>query len=58
MAQLERSRDAQLADDRVRSASELVGSRVAAALEGCEDGPLVEFRRCTPVDAHGVTTRL
>jgi len=40
-------RYAHLADDPVRSASELVGSRIAAALEGRADGKLVEIHRRT-----------
>jgi integrase len=37
-------RYAHLADDPVRNASELVGARIAAALDGHEDGELVEIR--------------
>jgi integrase len=40
-------RYAHLADDPVRSASELVGSRIAAALEGRDDGEVIEIGRRT-----------
>jgi integrase len=36
-------RYAHLADDPIRSASELVGSRIAAALEGREEAPILEM---------------
>jgi hypothetical protein len=40
-------RYAHLADDPVRSASELVVSRIAAALEGRDDGEVIEIGRRT-----------
>jgi hypothetical protein len=40
-------RYAHLADDPVRSASELVGSRIAAALEGREEAPVLEIRKAS-----------